>query len=273
MIDVDTYTEAETEAYLRERLTHADCAHLLDQDTPLLAHALGLLPLALAHTAAYMINEDTTCARYLRLFTADTARLDALLPREDTERYGRPVAAALLVSLDAAQRAEPAGLAAPALALAAFLDPAGHPRALWSHPSVLGHLGAHRASDIGVDAETVHAVLRLLHRYGLITADSRNDLRAVRIHALTARAARETTSDTEASTAVRAIADALLGLWPAEDHTDLDLVAALRANTEALTAYAGDHLWNPGPTRSCTESDEASSTRDSTVPRFPTGGV
>ncbi|WP_268812623.1 tetratricopeptide repeat protein [Embleya scabrispora] len=246
VVDVDTYTQAEAETYLRERLTHAACAHLLDQDAPLLARELGLLPLALAHAAAYMINEEATCARYLRLFTAGTARLDKLLPRDaDTERYGRPVAAALLLSLDAAQRAEPTGLAGPALALAALLDPAGHPRELWTHPSVLNHLGTHRTPDTVADAETAHAVVRLLHRYGLITDDSRHGPRAVRIHALTARAARETTPDTELPTAVHAIADALHGLWPAQDHTDQDLAAVLRANTDTLTTHAGDHLWHP----------------------------
>ncbi|MEU0932982.1 tetratricopeptide repeat protein [Embleya sp. NPDC005971] len=246
VIDVDTYTEAEAETYLRERLTHAACARLLDDDVLRLARELGLLPLALAHAAAYMINEDVTCARYLRLFTAGTARLDKLLPVDaDTERYGRPVATALLLSLDAAQRAEPAGLAAPALTLAAFLDPAGHPRELWTHPGVVTHLGIHRTPETPVDADDAHAVLRLLHRYALITDDSRNGPRAVRIHALTARAAREVTPDTELPTAAHAAADALLDLWPTHDHGDADLAAVLRANTDTLAAHAGDHLWHP----------------------------
>ncbi|MFF7251525.1 NB-ARC domain protein [Embleya sp. NPDC008237] len=251
VIDVDTYTDTEARAYLRERLTHAAHAHLLDEDLPRLARELGLLPLALAHAAAYMINEDVTCTRYLRLFTAGAARLDKLLPPDaDTERYGRPVAAALLLSLDAAQRAEPAGLAAPALTLAAFLDPAGHPRNLWTHETVIHYLNTHRApapdtDHTRVDSEDAHAVLRLLHRYGLITDDSRNDPRAVRIHALTARAARETTPDTELPAVARTAADALFGLWPAQDHTDPDLAAVLRANTDTLTAHAGDLLWHP----------------------------
>ncbi|WP_406294366.1 tetratricopeptide repeat protein [Embleya sp. NBC_00888] len=252
VIDVDTYTRGEAEAYLRERLTHAEHAHLLDEDLPRLARELGLLPLALAHAAAYMINEDVPCGRYLHLFTAGTTRLDKLLPPDaDTERYGRPVAAALLLSLNAAQRAEPAGLAAPALTLAAFLDPAGHPRSFWTHQSVLDHLNTHRApapdttNHTRVDAEDAHAALRLLHRYGLITDDSRNNPRAVRIHALTARAARETPPDTELPALARTIADALLGLWPEQDHTNADLTAVLRANTDTLTTHVGDHLWHP----------------------------
>ncbi|MFI6585646.1 tetratricopeptide repeat protein [Embleya sp. NPDC050493] len=251
VIDVDTYTQAEAEAYLRERLTRAGKAHLLDEVAPRLARELGLLPLALAHAAAYMINEDVTCGRYLRLFTAGTARLDKLLPQDaDTEQYGRPVAAALLLSLDAAQLAEPAGLAAPALTLAAFLDPAGHPRSLWTHPGVLDHLDTHRTPTPGtdhtrVDAEGAHAVLRLLHRYGLITDDSRNDPRAVRIHALTARAIREGASDAELPALARTAADALLGMWPEQDHTDTDLAAVLRTNTHTLATHAGDLLWHP----------------------------
>ncbi|WP_331769353.1 tetratricopeptide repeat protein (plasmid) [Embleya sp. NBC_00888] len=191
-----------------------------------------------------------TCARYLRLFTVGTARLDKLLPPDaDTERYGRPVATALLLSLDAAQRAHPAGLAALALTLAALLDPAGHPRSLWTRPSVLEHLNTHRTptpdtDHTRVDAEDAHAVLRLLHRYGLITDDARNDPRAVRIHALTARAARETTPDTELPALAHTAADALFGLWPEHDHTDADLAAVLRANTDILATHAGDLLWH-----------------------------
>ncbi|WP_220472718.1 hypothetical protein [Streptomyces sp. SCUT-3] len=44
-----------------------------------------------------------------------------------------------------------------------------------------------------VDAGQARAALRVLHRYGLLTDDARAGNRAVRLHALTARATRETT--------------------------------------------------------------------------------
>ncbi|MET7305234.1 NB-ARC domain protein [Embleya sp. NPDC005575] len=235
LVDITTYTDREADAYLYERLADADSAHLLDDRAASLARELGLLPLALAHAAAYMINEAVPCADYLRLFAARTARLDGLLPRHaDTEGYGRHVAAALLLSLDAARHSDPVGLAAPALHLAALLDPAGHPRELWTTDPVIEYLAAHRApsgpGSARVDAARSIAALRVLHRYGLITDDPRTGHRAVRLHALTARAARETTPP---------------ATHAAASHRHPDLTAVLWANTDTLTTHAGDLLWSP----------------------------
>ena len=66
--------------------------------------------------------------------------------------------------------------------------------------------------------------------------------RAVRIHALTARAARETAPARQAA-AVRAAADAALALWPEATHDQPGLTAVLRANTTTLTTHVGDALW------------------------------
>lgn len=65
----------------------------------------------------------------------------------------------------------------------------------------------------------------------------------MRIHALTARAARETTTDPAA--VAHAAANALLALWPDNDHATTDLVAALRANTTTLAGTADGLLWHP----------------------------
>ena len=250
VVDIDTYTPEEADHYLRARLTDAGTAHLLDDQATALAQEVGLLPLALAHAAAYMINQDTPCAPYLHLFTDRTARLPDLLPPDaDTEGYGRQVTAALLLSLDAAQHQNPPGLALPALRLAAVLDPAGHPRELWATSPVTAYLTAHRTTTTDdtevVDAATARAVLRVLHRYGLITDDARAGRRAVRLHALTARAARETTPPTAFPATVHAAADALLAAWPQADHTAPDLSAVLRANTDILATHAAELLWRP----------------------------
>ncbi|MCX4763911.1 FxSxx-COOH system tetratricopeptide repeat protein [Streptomyces sp. NBC_01275] len=244
VIPIDTYTPSEAAAYLRDRLTTEETTHLLDDRAVALATTLGLLPLALAHAAAYMINEDVNCSQYLHLFNDSTAQLDDLLPRHaDTEGYGRQVAAALLLSLDAAQKCDPIGLAVPALRLAAVLDPAGHPQTLWTGEFFDHHLEAHHAARPG--SGSARAALRLLHRYGLITDNFRNGPRAVQVHALTARAALEITPAAELPATVRAAADALLELWPEADHTDPELCAVLRANTDILHTHAADLLWGP----------------------------
>ncbi|MFI0813165.1 tetratricopeptide repeat protein [Streptomyces echinatus] len=255
VVDVGTYAPDEALAYLRNRFTDTGMTHLLDAQAPDLLRELGHLPLALSHAAAYMINEDAPCGHYLPLFTDQRSRLEALLPPEaDTEGYGRPVAAALLLALDAVRRRDPAGVAAPALCLAAHLDPVGHPLSLWAEAAVTGYLSAHRGTPPGppdssepaeVTARQARSALRLLHHYSLITWDSRDAARAVRMHALTARAARESVPAPELAAAVSAAADALAAIWPEEDHTDRDLTAVLRANTGTLTPLAGDLLWRP----------------------------
>ncbi|QKW17640.1 tetratricopeptide repeat protein (plasmid) [Verrucosispora sp. NA02020] len=245
-IDVDVYTPGESVAYLSDRLTEEGYAHLFDDQATALAAALGHLPLALSHATAYMIDQEERCAAYLARYTSGEERLAELMPASaDPDAYGRPVAVTLLLALDAADASEPAGLARPALALAAVCDPDGHPDTLWATTAVTGYLSEHRTGGAAqpVTADQAYKAMRLLRRYSLLTHTRTDGARAVRIHALTARAARETSTDQ--ATVVRAVADALLQLWPDNDHTPTDPVVALRANTTTLAGIAGDLLWRP----------------------------
>ena len=165
--------------------------------------------------------------------------------------HTRSITVTLLLALDAADAQAPAGLARPAMDLAAVLDPAGHPEALWATGAACAYLTTYRtrttSAEAGGPAEPVtprqaRAALLQLDRYGLITVDEQAGHRAVRIHALTARAARETTPARQAA-AVRAAADAVLALWPDADHDQPGLTAVLRASTTTLTTHAGDALW------------------------------
>ncbi|MEU5666542.1 FxSxx-COOH system tetratricopeptide repeat protein, partial [Streptomyces longwoodensis] len=251
-VDIDVYTTQEADTYLRARLTSENMSHLLDDQATALAEALGHLPLALSHAAAYMINEELDCTAYLNLFTHRQTRLDQALPETaDTEGYGRQVTTTLLISLAAAQTADPTGFAAPVLHLTALFDPAGHPHAVWATASLLNYLTNHPKPGTPLTTTTratpaqVHSVLRLLHRYALITCDLRTEPRAVRMHALTARAVRETLSDDRRSKLAAAAADALVELWPEIDQPHPDLAATLRTNTDALAAHTGDLLWHP----------------------------
>ncbi|MEU0844058.1 tetratricopeptide repeat protein [Streptomyces sp. NPDC005962] len=249
VVHVDTFTKSEAVAYLHDRLTVEDAAPLMDDQVGPVIEELGRLPLALSHAAAYVINEAVSCTEYLRRVNDQESRLDLLLPRQaDTEGYGRPVAAALLLSLDAANSSHPVGLAIPALRLAAFLDPAGHPRSLWGTTALAEYLAERRAETSGptpaVTADDAQAVLRQLHRYGLLTDESDGDPRLVRLHALTARAARETIPVPELAGIVIAAAYAVLELWPEEDHNAPDLGAVLRANVEVMSACLGVPRWS-----------------------------
>ncbi|MEU1745336.1 tetratricopeptide repeat protein [Micromonospora arida] len=243
-IDVDVYTPAEALTYLTDRLTGARHGHLLDDQAADLATAVGHLPLALSHVAAYMIYQQEGCAAYLARYITGNERLCELMPAgADPDAYGRPVAVTLLLALDVADTMEPAGLARAALAVAAVCDPAGHPDTLWATTPVTDYLAAHRADgpSTPVTAGQARKTLRLLHRYGLLTHTPADGARAVRIHALTARATRETTDNPAA--VAHATADALLALWPNSDNANTDLIAALRENTIILADIAGDLLW------------------------------
>ncbi|MGW6688740.1 tetratricopeptide repeat protein [Streptomyces sp. NPDC054961] len=254
-VDIDVYTPAEAVAYLEHRLTTDGASHLLDGHQDQLAAELGRLPLALGHAAAYLLNQQIPCAEYLALLRRREQQLDDAMPAwADTENYGRQITATLLLSLTAAETASPRGLARSVLRLAALLDPAGHPHTLWNTPTVLTHLTHTRSngSDTAATthpagAEEVRATLLVLHRYALITYDTRAPHQQVRIHALTARATRESTPLSEQADLARTAADALLDIWPDPDQHHRELASVLRTNTETLTQHTSHHLWHDKP--------------------------
>ncbi|MEG3635529.1 tetratricopeptide repeat protein [Micromonospora palythoicola] len=241
-IDIGVYSPTESVEYLTDRLTEAGYPGLLDSGAGDLAAAVGHLPLALSHATAYMIDQAVGCVEYLARYTA-AARVAEVMPADsDPDDYGRPVTVTLLLALDAADRANPAGLARHALALAAVLNPDGHPDELWKTSAVTGYLSDQ--ADRVVTADQSYMALRTLHRYGLLTHAPADGPRAVRVHALTARATREA-STIDPTAVIRAAADALLQLWPEHDHATTNLVDALRTNTTTLASLGGELLWHP----------------------------
>ncbi|MFC0097813.1 tetratricopeptide repeat protein [Micromonospora marina] len=257
LISIDIFSMDESLRYLRQRLDDAGSPHLFDENAGGLTEDLGHLPLALSHAAAYMLNEQIPCVLYRRLFLDAQTRLETAFPASaDTEGYGRRVAITLLLALDSAQCSQPYGLARPALQLAAMLDPAGHPDALWSTSAFTRYLTTYRElsehqltegalQPLSVTEEQARAALTLLHRFGLIAYQPRAEARAVQVHSLTARAARESTPDAQLLAAVQADADAILQIWPEFAHIERDLISTLRSNTAALVACGGDYLWQP----------------------------
>jgi tetratricopeptide (TPR) repeat protein len=244
MINVETFTRDQSVAYLTERLTDAGQPRLLDASADALADVLGGLPLVLSHAASYMLDREIGCAAYLERYRAGRGRLEDLLPASaDADGYGRTVAATLLLALDAADACAPAGLARPAIRLAAMLDPAGHPASVWSSAPVTAYLTGHSSSP--VTAELGGEVLTLLNRYALADFDGHDSPRAVRMHALTARAARESTPADDLPAIARVAADALCAIWPDHDQTSPALAESLRANASQIAHYEGESLWHP----------------------------
>ncbi|WP_159100224.1 tetratricopeptide repeat protein [Streptomyces lunaelactis] len=252
LIRLGLYTTEEARAYLRRRLTDAGHPHLHDPDkADELAEELAHLPLALGHAAAYLINKRRTMTAYLTLLRDTRSRLgDLLPPNADTEGYGRAVTTAL-ISLDAVAEADSSRLAQPLLHLASLMDPVGHPAALWTTPPALRHLSTTRPPQRRwlrqyhppVSEEEVRSALECLRTYALIAQDT--DTAPIRMHALTARAVRETIPADTLSAVARTAADAIFSLWPVLDHEDRELSAALRANTIHLEQCTHPVLWQP----------------------------
>ncbi|MEH0520641.1 FxSxx-COOH system tetratricopeptide repeat protein [Streptomyces stelliscabiei] len=253
LIRLGLYTDSESRAYLQRRLTDAGHAHLHDPaQAGEIAAELGRLPLALGHAAAYLINKRRTIGDYLTLLRDTSSRLGDLLPPSgDTEGYGRPVTASLLLSLDAAQEADSSGLARPLLHLVSLMAPLGHPAATWTTPTVLSYLRTVRPPQRrwlrrqhpAVTETEVHSALETLRTYALITQDTTTA--PIRVHALTARAVRETIPHGTLPAMARTAADAILGLWPRHDHEERELAAALRTNVVHLDELTRPALWQP----------------------------
>ncbi|WP_437017887.1 tetratricopeptide repeat protein [Streptomyces sp. enrichment culture] len=253
LVRIGLYTDAEARAYLKRRLTDAGHPHLHDPDRAgEIAVELGHLPLALGHAAAYLINKRCTMADYLALLRDTNSRLGELLPASaDTEGYGRPVTASLLLSLDAVEEADTSHLARPLIHLASLMDPLGHPATAWTTPKALDHLRTARPPHrrrlrkhhAPVTETEVHNALEHLRTYALITQDTATA--PLRMHALTARAVRETIPPGLLPATARTAADALTSLWPRHDHEDRELAALLRANVVHLDQLTRPALWQP----------------------------
>ncbi|MFE0731785.1 tetratricopeptide repeat protein, partial [Streptomyces antibioticus] len=254
LVNLSLYTAEEAGAYLRQRLTDAGREHLYQPEAAQeLAEALGRLPLALGHAAAYMINKRCSLGDYLHRFRDASALLDDLFPADaDTERYGRRVAAALLLSLKAIEANDSTALARPLFMLMSLMDPVGHPPGLWTTPPALHHLRSarpvrrrflRRRQPPAVTPQEIHTALGSLLTYALVAQDTKDA--PLRVHALTARAMRETITAPALPALARATADAVLSLWPEPEHLDWDRAAVLRANTRMLDEHTHPHLWQP----------------------------
>ncbi|MEV6301866.1 tetratricopeptide repeat protein [Actinoplanes sp. NPDC051861] len=225
LVDVGVFTPGQATAYLTG-LLGGDPVRLAEADH--VAADLGHLPLALAQAAAYILDQDITCAAYRSRLAHQP--LTALHPGTLPDQQSVPVARAWALSVAAA-----GGLAQAVLRMAALLDPNGIPVEVFTARAALTYYRWRAGSD------DVHGALRTLHRLGLAEVDAGT----VRIHALVQRTARETTAEPDRHPLAIVTADAMTEVWPRVERdaaTGL-LGQRLRANTYALTVNAGALLW------------------------------
>ncbi|HWO60507.1 MAG TPA: FxSxx-COOH system tetratricopeptide repeat protein, partial [Umezawaea sp.] len=242
LIDVGVFSPHEASAYLRAAL--GDHGHLLDRAVDHLSSALGFLPLALAQAGAYMVDRDLTCAAYLRRFRDRRRTLASLLPEPDglPDEHRATVAATWSLSIEQANRLEPAGVASPLLDVASLLDANGIPADVFATDAVAEVLAS--ATGRPVDEEAARDGLRCLNRLNLITLDPGSTYQSVRVHALVQRATRDALPADRLPVLVRAVGDALMLVWP-EVEQNATLGQVLRANADALAEAGAEHLWRP----------------------------
>ncbi|MFD7607685.1 FxSxx-COOH system tetratricopeptide repeat protein [Streptomyces mirabilis] len=250
LVHVGMFEPSEAAAYLTAVLT-AHGRHEPLSEINALAADLGYLPLALAQAAAYLIDAAITCADYRRWLADRIKKLARLLPEPSAlpDDQAVTVAATWSLSIERADKLQPAGLARPMLQLAAMLDPNGIPQTVLTSEPARAHLAAHRAASQRepalVTAEEAAGALRVLHQLTLIDHTPDNPHQAARVHQLVQRATRDTLTSHQRDQLALTAADALIAAWP-DIELDTALAQALRANTAALDSHAEGALFQDG---------------------------
>jgi tetratricopeptide (TPR) repeat protein len=252
---VGGFSRREALAYLSSRL--ADYAEQRIEALDL-AEDLEGLPIGLAQAAAVMNANRLSCQEYRAQFGERRAYMS-----------GRPVPgvtpavlATWSLAAECAHQLVPAGLAWPALALTAVLDPHGIPGAVLTSPAACGFIAGRPSSATGPDQNLVRTAVTNLAQAGLVGIDPANAIRTVRMHRCVQAAVRAYLPPADTDQVLVAAADALVQTWPEpgdgrDGEPELDqalrdcavsLATAGAPEDEALGPEAGvgaDALWGP----------------------------
>ena len=226
IVPVSGFSRRESVFYLVSWLTADQQLGAID-----LAEDLDDLPLGLAQATAVMSVTGLGCREYRTLLGERRKRMPAV----------PGVSAALLattsLAADCADRQQPEGMAWPALALAALLDPHGIPEAVLTSPAACGYITGQPGAE--KDAQNLaRTALTALAAAGLISIDPESLVRTVRMHPSVRTAVRAFMSPADLRQAVTAAADALMQAWPEAGHRRTPLDQALRDCAAALGAAA-----------------------------------
>ena len=231
---VGGFSHREVLAYLGARLTDYpdQRADALD-----LGEDLGGLPLGLAQAAAVMTVDRLSCREYRGRFGERREHMSAMR----IDGVSPAVLATWSLAAECAHQLPPAGVAWPALALAAMLDPDGIPGAVLTSPAGCGYVAGRPSAGEAADQRMVHAAMTNLARVGLVSVDPASPVRTVRMHASVQAAVRAYLPPADFEQAVLAAAEALMQTWPEAGRTQdpleqAELEQVLRDCTGALWA-------------------------------------
>ena len=242
---VGGFSRREVLAYLSAQLTDYpdQRADALD-----LGADLDGLPLGLAQAAAVMTVDRLSCREYRGRFGERREHMSAMR----VDGVSPAVLATWSLAAECAHQLPPAGVAWPALALAAMLDPDGIPGAVLTSPAGCGYIAGRPSAAEAADQTLVHAAMTNLARVGLVSVDPASPVRTVRMHASVQAAVRAYLPPADFEQAVLAAAEALMQTWPEAGERPRDLIQqghleqvlrdctdALRAADSAVPAPAG----------------------------------
>ena len=233
IVPVGGFSRREALSYLTGRLIDHPDQRIEALD---LSEDLDGLPLSVAQAAAVMTVDGLGCREY-------RARLGERREHmPDVADVPRAVLATWSLAAECADELAPAGLAWPALAVAAVLGPHGIPGAVLTCPAAGGYI----AGLPGMASQgAVRAALTNLARVGLVSIDPASPVRTVRMHPSVRAAVRAYLTQADLEQVIRAAADALIQVWPESESVELQ--ATLRDCAAALGAAAGsdEALWRP----------------------------
>jgi tetratricopeptide (TPR) repeat protein len=237
VVEVGAFSLREALTYLTARLTGYPDQRIEAFD---LAEELGRLPLALAYAAALMADCGIGCREFRARFAERLAYVTDVVGKENAPA----VVACWSMAVERANELLPPGLAWPALALAALLDPNGVPGQALTSPAACAYVMGRPSTGTASDVNQVLSAVRNLARLGLVTIDPDSAVRTVRTHASSWPAVRAYLPGAELDQLIGAAAGGLLHAWPDRDPPLL-LEQALRDCTARLREVAGERLWNP----------------------------
>ena len=215
-----------------------------------LGEDLDGLPLALAQATAAMSARRQGCREYRALLAERIGHMPAV------PGASAAVLATWSIAAECAHQLPPAGLAWPALVLAAMLDHHGVPGAVLTSPAACGYIAGRPSTANAADQNMVRAAINNLAQAGLVTIDPVSPVRTVQMHASVQAAVRAYLPAADLEQVVLAAADALLETWPDGDGAGTGAVAqgpfqqaqleqALRDCAATLRASDGGLLWKP----------------------------
>jgi tetratricopeptide (TPR) repeat protein len=249
IVPVGGFSRREALSYLSSRLTDDPDQRIEALD---LGEDLDGLPLGLAQAAAVMNVTGLSCREYRTQLGERRTHMSGV----SVDGVSAAVLATWSLAAECAHELVPSGLAWPALALAAMLDPHGIPGVVLTSPAACGYIAGRPSSGTAADQNLARAAITNLARAGLVSIDPTNPIRTVRMHRCVQAAVRAYLPPADLEQVMVAAADALVQTWPEPGGRALtgrvpgeaaQLEAAFRDGTAILrTAEGPQHaLWQP----------------------------